>query len=160
MIQIAPGMAVYFSPQDDTISTFTALLQSAKKSIHLADYSFNIPQVVDILIAQMKAGLDVKLVLDKSQSAGKSEVPEVNQLHAAGVPTVIVESIDHQIMHNKFTVIDGTTCQAGSWNYTASAADENNFYFIFDNPAVATVFDTDFVNMWNGTTAIIKSTIT
>ena len=158
MIQIDLHTQVYFSPQDDTISEFCSLLNDAKESIHLADYSFNIPQVVDILIAKDKAGLDIKLVLDKSQSGGKSEVPEVNKLHSAGVPTIIVESDDHQIMHNKFTIIDGVVCQAGSWNYTASAADENNFYFVFDNTDVATVFDTDFMQMWNGVTTVIKET--
>jgi phosphatidylserine/phosphatidylglycerophosphate/cardiolipin synthase-like enzyme len=160
MIQIDSTTQVYFSPQDDTIAEFEKLLNSATKSIYLADYSFNMPQVVTILIDKMKAGLDVKLVLDRSQSAGKSEVPEINQLHAAGVPTVIVESSDHQIMHNKFTIIDGDICQAGSWNYTATAADENNFYFVFNSIDIAQVFEKDFSDMWAGVTTVIKSTIT
>lgn len=147
MIQIDPTTQVYFSPQDDTVTEFETLLKSATKSIHLADYSFNIPEVVTILIDQMKAGLEVKLVLDKSQSAGKTEVPEITSLKQAGVDTAIGTSSDHKIMHSKFTIIDGITVEAGSWNYTAVAADEDNFFFVIENPTIVEAFESDFENM-------------
>lgn len=148
------NVAVFFSPQNDTQAEFLKLLEASTTSIYLADYSFNIMPVVDVLIAKYQAGVDVKLVLDKSQSAGKSEVPEVTALHNANVPTTIVESIDHKIMHNKYTVIDHHICQAGSWNYTGAASDENNFYFVIDNPDLAQVFEKDFMDMWNHITTI------
>src|SRR5665213_2992319 len=126
MKQLATGISVYNSPEDDTLTEFKNLLSAATVSIHLADYSFNLMEVVDILAGKLKTGIDVKLVLDKSQSAGKTEVPEIKALQAAGVPLVIVESSLHQIMHNKFTVLDGHIVQTGSWNYTTAASKENN----------------------------------
>ena len=159
---LTPGITVYNSPTDDTLAEFLVLLNAATKSIHLADYSFNVMEIVDILIAKDKAGLDVKLVLDRSQSAGKTEVPEIKALQAAGIPLVIVESSLHQIMHDKFCVLDEIT-QTGSWNYTTAASKENNNYFVFDDSKldfkVAPVYEGIFEAMWNGTTTIIESKV-
>jgi phosphatidylserine/phosphatidylglycerophosphate/cardiolipin synthase-like enzyme len=161
--QLTPGITIFNSPEDDTLAEFCNLLSTATTSIHLADYSFNIMEVVDILIAKMKAGLEVKLVLDKSQSAGKTEVPEVKALQAAGVPSVIVESSLHQIMHNKFTLVDGHITLDGSWNFTTAASKENNNYFVFDDNDLAfkvyPVYEKVFEDMWNGKTTVIESKI-
>lgn len=164
--QLAAGISVWNSPQDDTLAEYLSLVNAATISIHIADYSFNIMELVQTLIAKCKAGLDVKLVLDKSQSAGATEVPEVKALLAAGVPTVIVESSKHQIMHNKFTVIDGHITQDGSWNYTTAASKENNNYFVFDDHeissdyGVAKVYEQVFQDMWLGKTTIIENKVT
>lgn len=157
MIQLT-DCQIYFSPEDDTQGEFLALLDGATGSIHLADYSFNIPQVVDVLVKKHLSGLDVKLVLDNSQSKGSTEIPEIQQLRDNHVPTVIVESIDHKIEHDKFTVIDNIA-QAGSWNYTTTASKENNFYFVFNNSAVSQAFEQAFQKLFNGQTTIIKETI-
>ncbi|MHB8482800.1 MAG: phospholipase D-like domain-containing protein [Nitrospiria bacterium] len=166
MKQLAPGIALYGSPEDDTLAEFLFLLTHATTSIHLADYSFNIMEVVNLLVGKLKSGLDIKLVLDKSQSAGKTEVPEIKAIQAAGIPTVIVESSLHQIMHDKFCIIDGHILQSGSWNYTTAASKENNNYFVFDDNliqndfTVAAAFEQIFDDMWNGKTTLIESKVT
>jgi phosphatidylserine/phosphatidylglycerophosphate/cardiolipin synthase-like enzyme len=139
----------YFSPEDDTTKEFLAFMATAQKSIRLADFSFNLVPLVDLLIQKFKAGVDVQLVLDKSQSGGKSEVPEVKAILAAGIPCMIGESTDHKIMHNKFTIIDGEVVQYGSWNYTAVASDEDNFFVIDQEPIVAEAFMADWQKMFD-----------
>lgn len=140
---------IYFSPQDDTTDAFLAFIKTAKKSIRLADFSFNLVPLVDLLIQMFKAGIDIQLVLDRSQSAGKTEVPEVAALRAAGIPMQIGTSEDHKIMHNKFTVIDGEVAQYGSWNYTAVASDEDNFFVIDYEAVVAQAFTDDWQKMFD-----------
>ncbi len=161
--QLAIGISVFNSPEDDTLAEFLSLLEGATKSIHLADYSFNLPGVVDILVAKAKAGVDVKLVLDNSQSKGKTEVPEISSLkQVLAVKMVIVESSLNAIMHNKFTVIDGHVLQNGSWNYTSAASKENNNFFVFDDQLitndfnVSAVFEKTFNDMFTGVTTKIK----
>ncbi len=162
MYQLAPGQQLYISPTDDTVTAFTRLLASAKQSIYVADYSFNLPGVTATLIKQHRAGLDVRLVLDDSQASGRSEAPLVASLQAAGVPLVLVDSGQGGIMHDKFSVIDGVAVQFGSWNYTTAAARENNFYFVWNdlltptNINLASRFSTTFMDMWNGKTTRIK----
>jgi len=139
----------YFSPQDDTLQAFLAFMATATKKIRIADYSFNLKPLVEILIEKQKAGVDVQLVLDKSQSAGATEKPEVAALKKAKVPFVIGTSDKHKIMHNKFTIIDDQWVQSGSWNYTAAASDEDNFFDIEHSEERAAAFTTDWQKMFD-----------
>ncbi|HVU59728.1 MAG TPA: phospholipase D-like domain-containing protein [Candidatus Saccharimonadales bacterium] len=139
----------YFSPQDDTLRAFLAFIQSAGHRIRIADYSFNLDPLVDILIAKQKAGVDVQLVLDRSQSAGVSEKPEIKKLDKSQVPFVVGTSSRHKIMHNKFTIVDDAWVQSGSWNYTNAASDEDNFFDIEHSIDRARVFTTDWQKMYD-----------
>lgn len=139
----------YFSPQDDTLQAFLAFIKSAKKKIRIADYSFNLDPLVDLLIEKHKSGVDVQLVLDKSQSAGATEKPEVKKLQKAGVTFVLGTSDKHKIMHNKFTIVDDAWVQSGSWNYTNAASDEDNFFDIEHSPDRAKFFTTDWQKMFD-----------
>jgi phosphatidylserine/phosphatidylglycerophosphate/cardiolipin synthase-like enzyme len=139
----------YFTPYDDAQTPLVALLQSATKKIRLADYSFNLEPVAQVLIAKHQAGLDVQVVLDKSQSAGSSEVPEVTQLKAAGVPLAIGGSDKGKIMHLKVTIIDDAIVASGSYNYTGTAELEDNFEDIERNVERAAAFTAYWQKVWD-----------
>lgn len=161
--QLAIGINLFNSPEDNTQAEFMSIVEGATKSIHLADYSFNIMPLVQLLIAKAKAGVDVKLVLDNSQSKGKTEVPEITALKAEpAIKMVIVESDMSAIMHNKSTIIDGHITETGSWNYTTAASKENNNFFVFDDELIANDFNVSaafekvFNDMYTGVTTKIK----
>lgn len=118
----------FFTPYDDAQTPLINMLQSATKSIRIADYSFNLMPVVDILIAKYKAGVDVQLVLDSSQARGKSEVPEVTKLKEACVPMVVGTSDKGKIMHLKVAIVDDAIVGSGSYNFTGTAELEDNFF--------------------------------
>ena len=139
----------YFSPQDDTLAAFLQFIDTAQKKIRIADYSFNLEPLVDILIAKHKKGVDVKLVLDKSQSSGEAEQPAIAKLRQAKVDLVIGTSTKHKIMHNKFSIIDDAWVQSGSWNYTNAASDEDNFFDIEHSVDRATFFTVDWQKMYD-----------
>lgn len=138
----------YFSPQDDTKAVFLNLITSAKKKIRIADYAFNLDPLVELLIKKHRAGVDVKLVLDKSEFETPFEKPEVKKLQKARVKFVVGTSSKHKIMHNKFTIIDDEWVQSGSWNYTASASDEDNFFDIEHSGDRAKIFTADWQKMY------------
>ena len=139
----------YFSPQDDTLKAFLAFIATAQKKIRVADYSFNLDPLVELLIKKHKAGVDVRLVLDRSQSSGPTEQPEIKKLRAAGLRFVIGTSDKHKIMHNKFTIIDDAWVQSGSWNYTNAASDEDNFFDIEHSTDRAAFFTADWQKMYD-----------
>lgn len=132
----------YFVPYDDAQAPLLALLTQATKKIRIADYSFNLEPVVQILIEKHKAGVDVQLVLDKSQAGGSSEVPEVTQLKAAGVPMAVGGSDKGKIMHLKVAIVDDQWVGSGSYNFTGTADLEDNFFDIESNPTRAQAFTT------------------
>lgn len=162
-VQLAIGINLFTSPQDNTQAEFLSLLEGATKSIHIADYSFNIAAVAQILVDKAKAGLDVKVVLDYTQSRGKTEQASISLLK--GCPQVkmrIVESSLGQIMHDKTTTIDGHITETGSWNYTISASKENNNFLVFDDTLITNDFnvwaayDASFMDMFDGQTTKVK----
>ncbi len=130
----------FFSPYDDTVSAFLAFVQTAARKIRIADYSFNLEPLAQLLIAKKAAGVDVSLVLDSTQAAGPTEKPVIAQLRAANVPMVIGTSSLRKIMHNKFAILDDEWVQSGSWNYTAAASKEDNFFDIEHSPDRAAKF--------------------
>jgi hypothetical protein len=139
----------YFAPDDDTLSTILAFVNGTKRSLYIADYSFVWPDLTQALIALHRRGVDVELVLDKTQSAGPAEKPELAKLAAAGVPFQVGTCRTGHIMHHKFMIRDGGTAAsgsvlAGSFNFTLTAAKENNFFDIIDDPARATKFLAQF----------------
>ena len=139
----------YFSPDDALDQALLDLVKSATSSIRIADYSFNLIPLVDDLIAKHEAGVDVKLVLDRSQAGGKTERLQLNRLEQAGVPFVEGTSEKHRIMHNKFCVVDNEWVLAGSYNFTSLAESENNYFDIEHSPERAQVFLTQWQKLWD-----------
>lgn len=139
----------YFSPQDDTLQAFLDFISTAKHTIRIADYSFNLIPLVNLLIEKHENHVDVQLVLDKSQSTGTTEKPAIAKLKKAHIPFVVGTSDKHQIMHNKFTILDDAWVQSGSWNYTAAASDEDNFFDIEHSVERAQAFTNDWQKMFN-----------
>jgi phosphatidylserine/phosphatidylglycerophosphate/cardiolipin synthase-like enzyme len=126
-VQATLSERVLFAPFDDTTAAFLDFVGSAQKSIEINIYGFHLPKLTDILLAKHAAGVAVSIILDHSQEAGRAEGGEVARLVAAGVPLLIGTSpVHHQILHSKFTVVDGAQVEYGSWNYSLSASQQSN----------------------------------
>jgi phosphatidylserine/phosphatidylglycerophosphate/cardiolipin synthase-like enzyme len=137
----------YFAPYDDAETAVVTLVQSAKSKIRLADYSYNLENLTQALIEAHKNGIDVSLVLDRSQSAGSTEKPRIVELASAGVPMVIGTSSEHKIMHSKFIVVDDTVVASGSYNFTGTAEHEDNFLDIEHSVERAKAFTDNWQRM-------------
>ena len=108
-----------FSPHQGATELVVRTINEARKSIHVAAYSFTSKPIAAALVAAHDSGLDVEIVLDKSQADGRM----TRYLAGHGVPIRI--NYRYSIMHDKFMVIDGTTLELGSFNYTAAAENKN-----------------------------------
>lgn len=148
MITLNDGRELWHTPTPDlpqsAINRLTEFWQSAQKSLFIVDYSFNLSFMANLLTILLQKAVKVTLVLDKSQSQGNSEKPLIVALHAlqAKYPDlfilVIGTSSMHQIVHDKFSVVDEVNCEYGSFNFTQAAGKEDNFFFIENNIPVAT----------------------
>lgn len=116
-----------FTPYQDGLKAYLSFLDRAQKSVLIACYGFTEPEIVDKLIALKGRGVVVRVLLDRSQSAGKYQEEQIARLKKAGIEVTIGTSPKSgQIMHNKFTVVDGLWVEDGSWNYTKSANKQAN----------------------------------
>ncbi len=125
-----------FSPDDDCRGMLHAFVQAAKRSVHVNIYALSSPALIDILIAQHQAGIDVHVVADHSQAVGHAEAPQIQRLANAGVDTVIATSPTGNIDHEKVVIVDwldgpdANNCAVGygSYNFSESAQAERNYF--------------------------------
>jgi len=126
---------VFFSPKGGCTDAVVRELRHAQRSVWVQAYSFTNPDIAKGLVDAKKRGLDVKMILDKSQLSEK--YTEADFTAHAGIPTWI--DAQHAIAHNKVMIIDGDTVITGSFNFTRQAEDHNaeNLLIIHKTPTLA-----------------------
>ena len=133
--QGAQDLHPYFSPNGGCTQAVVDALGLAMKSVLVQAYSFTSAPIARALVDAKKRGVDVLVILDKSQRTERytSATFLVNE----GVPTYIDPV--HKIAHNKVMVIDGETVITGSFNFTKAAESGNaeNLLVITHAPVLA-----------------------
>ncbi len=128
-----------------------ALLDSAKTSIDIADYDFDLANVADALVRAKERGVTVRMVTDTdtlTNTKNAAIVSAFGKLQVAGIP--IVDDKRGPIMHNKFTVVDQQWISTGSWNYTDGDTYRlNNNMIIIDNRELAANYTNEFAKMFD-----------
>ncbi len=156
-IRLDPGVdpqnhiATVFTPYDDGLSEYLRLLDRAQHSVHIAAYSFTHPAITDKLIElKEKRGVTVRVILDLSQSRNSHEQAQIERLRRAGIEVVIGKSAAYgQIMHHKYTIVDGLWVYSGSWNFSKSANKQANFLDFIGSPRRARLFLKNWQQMYD-----------
>ncbi len=143
---------IAFSPDAGSTELVIKAINAAKQTIRLAAYSFTSKPIAEALVAAHKRGVDVKIVVDKSQKTEK--YTSANFLANMGIPTRV--DSQHAIQHNKYIVIDGLHVETGSFNYTSAAEQRNaeNVLVIWNNPKLAATYMDNWTEHWGHSEAI------
>ena len=112
---------VYFSPRGGCTEAIVREIGKAKTEILVQAYSFTSAPIAKALVDAHKRGVNVAVVLDKSQRTAKYSSADFTA-HAS-IPTFIDAA--HAIAHNKVMVIDKETVITGSFNFTKAAEEKN-----------------------------------
>lgn len=134
-----------FSPNQGASALVVKTISEAHNSIHVAAYSFTSDEIADALVDAHNRGIDVDVVLDKSQSRGR----ETRFLKSHGVPTRI--NYRYSTMHDKFMLMDGNTLEVGSFNYTRAAEKNNaeNVLVVHGAGGVVKDYGKQWEKLWN-----------
>ena len=85
-------------------------LRSADRRILLAGYTFASPRVADLLVAAVKRGVHVRVLVDDAPVGGATirQAATLDRLEAAGVDVAVVggERARHDFHHPKYAVVD------------------------------------------------------
>ena len=111
----------YFTPGHRVETAITDEIDAAQNTIRVQAYSFTNPLIVQALADARLRGVDVIVVLDKSNRTQRSSVAELAQ--RAGIPTLIDDR--HAIAHNKIMIIDDRIVITGSYNFSRAAEKSN-----------------------------------
>jgi len=135
---------VAFSPNDGATELVVRTIDSAKTSVRVAAYSFTSKPIAQALLAAHRRGVDVRVVVDKSNVTARYTAATF--LANMGVPVRV--DFRYRIMHDKFTVIDGVALETGSFNYTQAAASNAENVIILHDPAVAQRYGQEWDRLW------------
>jgi phosphatidylserine/phosphatidylglycerophosphate/cardiolipin synthase-like enzyme len=125
---------VCFTPGGNCTDFIVQAISGAKTSLLVQAYSFTSTPIANALLDAHKRGVQVQVILDKSQRSEKYSSADF--LANQGVPTLI--DANHAISHNKVMIIDGDTVITGSFNFTKSAQEKNaENVLILRDPALA-----------------------
>ena len=117
----SPDIHMYTSPHGGCTEAVVEQLDKAKSNILVQAYSFTSAPIAKALVDAHKRGVQVQVILDKSQKTEKYS--EADFIAHAGIRTLI--DAKHAIAHNKIMVIDGDTVITGSFNFTKAAEEHN-----------------------------------
>ncbi len=122
---------VYFSPNGGCTDAVVREIRAAKTEIRVMAYSFTSKPIATALVDASKRGVDVKVILDKSQQT--ANYSEADFLSHSKIPTFIDDR--HAIQHNKVIIIDSATVITGSFNFSSAAETRNaeNLVIFRDN---------------------------
>jgi phosphatidylserine/phosphatidylglycerophosphate/cardiolipin synthase-like enzyme len=143
----AATIEVAFSPDMGATDLVVKAIGEARKTIRVAAYSFTSKPIAQALLDAHKRGIDVEVVVDKSQA--KARYTSATFLANVGIPTRI--DYKYAIMHNKFIVIDGVNVETGSFNFTSAAEHKNaeNVIVLRNDRAVAKQYTDEWMRLWD-----------
>jgi phosphatidylserine/phosphatidylglycerophosphate/cardiolipin synthase-like enzyme len=113
---------VCFTPGEDCTGLIVHAISDAHQSVFVQAYSFTSTPIAKALVDAKNRGVDVKVVLDKSQSKANRYTAATFLLNNH-IPTWI--DYKPAIAHNKVMIIDKKEVITGSFNFTKAAQYRN-----------------------------------
>ena len=138
-----------FSPGGNCDQILIKYITQAKSSIHILIFEFTLRNVMSSLIAASDRGVEVKLVMDRSESRRSASLyPELKQ---RGFDVRIANVAG--IMHDKVAIIDAQYVIEGSFNYSNAAVTSNAENLVVINDAsVAQTYQNQFQQLYDRAT--------
>lgn len=115
------AIQVRFSPGGDCTHFIKEAIAKAQNAILVQAYTFTSRPIADALIQAHQRGVDVRILVDRSQLASK--YTQVRHMAAQGI--FVAVDVVPGIAHNKVMVIDDDYVLTGSFNWTKAAETSN-----------------------------------
>jgi len=132
---------VYFSPKGGCQEAICREIDSAKSNVMVQAYTFSNGTITRALTDASRRGVQVSVILDKSQAKGKEWAQQ--KLTLFKITTLV--DFNHAIAHNKIIIIDNKTVITGSYNFTYAAETTNaENIVILTNQAVVSQFSSNW----------------
>lgn len=112
---------VRFSPGGNCTQMVRNAIAKAQKTILVQAYSFTSLPIANALIAAHQRGVEVRILVDRSQLTGK--YTQVHHIAKHGI-AVAVDQV-RGLAHNKVMIIDDDYVLTGSFNWTRAAETVN-----------------------------------
>ena len=137
---------IAFSPNNGVTQSVVNAINTAKQQILVEAYSFTSKDIAGSLLSAKKRGLDIQIILDKSQVGRKYSAATFFSNLGFNVHI----DTKHAIFHDKVMIIDSNKVITGSFNFTKAAETKNaeNLLILRNNPKLASIYTREFVYNW------------
>lgn len=115
------AIKVRFSPNEACVALIKEAINLAQKQILVHAYSFTSAEIVQELIKAHNRGIQVKILVDRSQLRARGSQVDVVKGHNISIKIDRVSGI----AHNKVMIIDDMHVLTGSFNWSQAAATSN-----------------------------------
>lgn len=125
------------------------LMDKATKTLDVADYDFDLADVADAMVRAQQRGVRVRMVTDTDTLTNPDKAVQAAFTKLKRAKITVVDDQRAAIMHDKFTVVDGTWVETGSWNYTdGDTYHLNNNMIIINSSELAANYTAEFEKMF------------
>jgi phosphatidylserine/phosphatidylglycerophosphate/cardiolipin synthase-like enzyme len=135
----------FFSPGDACLGRIISRFNGARKSADVCVFTITDDRISSAVLAAHTRGVKVRVITDNDKAF--DEGSDIQRLIDAGIPTLVDHTPFH--MHHKFALFDRARLLNGSYNWTRSAAN-NNEENLTDtgDPALLAAFQREFDSLW------------
>jgi phosphatidylserine/phosphatidylglycerophosphate/cardiolipin synthase-like enzyme len=135
----------HFSPGDDGPRRIAGLLRGARKTVDICVFTITDDRISSAVLDAHRRGCKLRIITDDDKASDLGS--DIDRLEAAGVPVRVDRT--HYHMHHKFALFDGARLLTGSYNWTRSAAANNEENFIVtDDRRLVEPFAELFEKLW------------
>ena len=140
------------NPVDSIPEGLFDYINSARETIHIAAFEFNLTPVAEALIEAQARGVQVRWITDDEYGLEADEDEghgQFGMLQRSGIE--IRDDERTALMHNKFLVFDSQIVWTGSTNLTVNGfLRNNNNVLVIHSLALAAIYEREFAEMWAG----------
>lgn len=134
-----------FSPEHDCAGRIVQLFQQARRSVDVCVFTITDDRIARAMESAQRRGVRLRVITDDDKQLDLGS--DIERLAQAGIAVRADNTEFH--MHHKFAVFDNAVLLTGSYNWTRSAAlnNEENFILTSDGKLV-TAFGELFEKLW------------
>ena len=141
------GFHVFFAPEADEVGALVAEIESAAQSIRFMTFVFSLDELAAAMLNQA-ASRDVSIAGVFEQRNSTASWSQLPALHCAGAD--VRQDGNRYVLHHKVIIIDDHTVITGSFNFSRSAATNNDENIvIIRHAAIAELYLQEWQRIWD-----------
>ncbi len=136
---------VFFSPGNACLEAINRQLRAARERVDICVFTISDDRITREILAAHRRGVALRILTDDDKREDQGS--DIDELAAAGIPVAVDRSPAH--MHHKFALFDGRILLNGSYNWTRSAATDNEENIVLSSDAsLLASFSAQFERLW------------
>ena len=137
--------SAYFSPGESCLRRLADLMRGCRTSLDICVFTIADDRLTDAILECHARGVQVRVVSDNDKQHDVGS--DIARLRDHGVPVRLDRAPAH--MHHKFALFDARVLANGSFNWTRSAARDNDENLVVSDDAnLVRVFGLQFEKLW------------